>query len=130
MALIGMFGFGVGQDAKQSDRYAAHLRQGGLGLPDKDDYLDAAPERAAHRALYLTHVAAMLRLAGIDQPERRAARVLALETAIAATHASRADTDDVYKTDNEWHRAFRHRHAPDHRHGAHVVRCQPASRYF
>src|SRR6185503_1766861 len=42
---------------------------------------------------------------GFNQPESRAARVLDLETAIAATHASRADTDDVFKTDNTWHRA-------------------------
>jgi len=55
--------------------------------------------------LYRTHIATVLKLAGLDQPDIRAGRVLALEIAIAGTHASRADTDDVYKTDNHWRRA-------------------------
>nr|WP_299856827.1 M13 family metallopeptidase [Sphingomonas bacterium] len=99
-----LWGVWVHQGFHDPHHYAAHVVQGGLGLSDKDDYLDGAPERAAHRALYQAHVANMLRLAGFDRPEARAARVLDLETAIARTHASRADTDDVFKTDNEWRR--------------------------
>jgi predicted metalloendopeptidase len=99
-----LWGVWIHQGFHDSDHYAAHVVQGGLGLSDEDDYLDGAPERAAHRSLYQAHVASMLRLAGFDQPEVRAARVVALETAIARTHASRADTDDVFKTDNEWRR--------------------------
>ncbi len=93
-----LFGVWVHQGFHDPDHYAAHLVQGGLGL-DKDDYLDPA-----RRETYRAHVAKVLTLAGFDQPETRAARVLDLETAIARTHASRADTDDVYKTDNSWHR--------------------------
>lgn len=100
-----LWGLWVHQDFHDPHRYAAHIVQGGLGLADPDDYLGTAPEQAAHRAAYQTHVAEVLRLAGMDQAEERAATVLALETAIARTHASRADTDDVFKTDNGWHRA-------------------------
>lgn len=99
-----LWGLWVHQGFHDADHNAAHIVQGGLGLGDTDDYLDAAPEHAAHLASYQAHVAELLRLAGLDQPETRAARVVALETAIARTHASRADTDDVFKTDNAWRR--------------------------
>jgi len=100
-----LWGVWIHQGFHDPYHYAAHLVQGGLGLAERDDYLDPAPDRSARRSLYRAHIANVLRLAGLDQPEVRAARVLALEIAIAGTHASRADTDDVYKTDNGWHRA-------------------------
>jgi predicted metalloendopeptidase len=98
-----LWGVWIHQGFHDPDHYAAHLVQGGLGLGEPDDYLD--PARAARRDLYRTHIANLLRAAGLDQPEARAGRVLDLEIAIAATHASRADTEDVHKTDNTWVRA-------------------------
>lgn len=101
----GLFGVWIHQGFHDGQHYMPHLVQGGLGLPDREDYLDAGAEKAAAREVYRAHVAAVLRLAGLDQPDVRAARVLALEVAIAGTHASRADTDDVFKTDNTWRRS-------------------------
>lgn len=100
-----LWGLWVHQDFHDARHYAAHIVQGGLGLADRDDYLGSAPEQAARRGLYRTHIAEVLRLAGMDRPEQRAAGVLELEIAIARTHASRADTDDAAKTDNVWRRA-------------------------
>jgi predicted metalloendopeptidase len=100
-----LWGVWIHQGFHDPEHYAAHIVQGGLGLADTADYLDAAIEHAAHRALYRAHIANILRTAGLDQPDLRAGRVLDLEIAIAATHASRADTDDVFKTDNTWTRA-------------------------
>ncbi|MEO5494630.1 MAG: M13 family metallopeptidase [Sphingomonas sp.] len=85
------------------NHYAAHLVQGGLGLADRDAYLDPAAETT--RAAYHARIAAVMNLAGFDRAEERAAGVLDLEIAIARTHAPRADTDDVFKTDNTWRRA-------------------------
>ncbi len=107
-----LWGVWVHQGFHDADHYAAHFVQGGLGLPQREDYLDPAPEHAAHRSLYRAHVANVLRAGGFDQPDARAQRVLDLEVAIAATHASRADTDDVFKTDNTWRRADFVAHAP------------------
>jgi putative endopeptidase len=39
LGVSALFGFSVSQDAKQSDRYAPHLRQGGLGLHHREYYL-------------------------------------------------------------------------------------------
>ncbi|MDB5678823.1 M13 family metallopeptidase [Sphingomonas bacterium] len=99
-----LFGVWIHQGFHDPSRYAAHLVQGGLGLA-ANDYLDSGTAATAHRADYRARIAAVLTLAGFDQPDTRAARVLDLETAIARTHASRADTDDVFKTDNSWRRA-------------------------
>jgi predicted metalloendopeptidase len=90
-------GLWVHQGFTTSDRNLPHLVQGGAAL---DDYTDAAKTGA-----YRARIAGLLKRAGFDAPEERAARVLALEAAIAKTHASRADTDDPKKTDNTWHRA-------------------------
>ena len=35
-----LYGLAIYQDEKNSDRYAVHLYQGGLGLPDRDYYFD------------------------------------------------------------------------------------------
>ena len=35
-----LYGLALYQDEKHSDRYAVHLFQGGLGLPDRDYYTD------------------------------------------------------------------------------------------
>ena len=102
----GVLGAWIHQGFRQADHYAPHLVQGGLGLPDRDDYLDPGAEKAGRRALYQAHVAAVLGLAGLDQPQARAERVVALEVAIATTHAPPDDAADaVFKTDNPWRRA-------------------------
>src|SRR5262249_12851888 len=83
---VGMlFGCFVSPDEKQSTVYAAHLRQGGLGLPERDYYLGATDDSKRIRAGYVEHVATMLRLLG-DSPEaaRQAAEaVLSIETRLA-----------------------------------------------
>jgi predicted metalloendopeptidase len=55
-------------------------------MPDRDDYLDQSPKMAGLRDQYRSHIAAMLKLAGIDDVEIRAARILTLEIQIAQTH--------------------------------------------
>jgi putative endopeptidase len=100
-----LFGVWIHQGFHDPYRYAAHLVQGGLGLADQDTYLDASADAVAKRAAYRARIAGVLKRAGFDRVDDRAAGVLDLEIAIARTHASRADTDDVFKTDNVWHRA-------------------------
>jgi len=98
----GIFGVWVHQGFTESDRYLPHIVQGGLGL-DADAYADSS--KADVRADYRAHVAQILKLAGHANADAEAGDVLTLETAIAASHASRADTDDPVKTNNLWHRA-------------------------
>ncbi len=99
-----VFGSWVNQGFTNSDHYVFHLFQGGLGMPDRDDYIDPSPKMAELRAQYALHIAAMLRLAGIGDPDTRAARILSLETRMAKAHAPDSDAADVFKQNNSWKR--------------------------
>jgi endothelin-converting enzyme/putative endopeptidase len=92
------------QGFSQPDRYLPHIQQGGLGLASREAYLEAAADQAALRARYQAHIAAMLRGLGLSDPQARARRVLALETALARSHATDADTADAVKANNLWRR--------------------------
>ncbi|HEX8812026.1 MAG TPA: M13 family peptidase, partial [Terracidiphilus sp.] len=45
-----IFGVWVNQSFTDSNHYVFHLLQGGLGMPDRDDYIDQSPKMAALRA--------------------------------------------------------------------------------
>ena len=87
----------VDTDSKDSTRYLLHFTQSGLGLPDESYYRE--PAHAAVLAAYPQHIARMLSLVfGGDQAET-AARIVALETKLAAAHwdvVKRRDADLSY----------------------------------
>jgi len=97
LATENLFGLFVTQGLTRPDTTMPYLIQGGLGLPDRDYYLSTAPEMAQIRTAYQAYIAQLLRLAGISEPEVRAARIMALETRMAQAHASIVDTFDPYK---------------------------------
>jgi putative endopeptidase len=99
-----IFGLWVNQGFEDANHNVVHLWQGGLGMPDRADYVDPSPKMAALRSQYQAHIAAILKLAGIPDVETRAARVMSLETAIAQAFAPEADAADVFKQNNPWKR--------------------------
>ena len=99
-----VLGLWVAQDLDTPSKYSPFLLQGGLGIPDRDYYLDPAPRMAEIRTKYRTHISNMLALAGIPDPAATAARVFDLETKIASSHVSREDSEDVLKGNNHWSR--------------------------
>jgi putative endopeptidase len=107
-----VLGLWVAQDLDDPSRYAPFLLQGGLGLPDRDYYLVDSPQMADIRSHYRSHIAAVLKLAGVADAERKADVVYALELRMAKTHSSRAETEDVKRGDNHWSRAQLHSNAP------------------
>jgi putative endopeptidase len=100
-----IFGVWVNQSFTNSDHYVFHLLQGGLGMPDRDTYLDPSPKMAELRAQYEAQIAAILELAGLADSESKAARILALEIRMAQAHAPDSDAADVFKQNNPWKRA-------------------------
>jgi putative endopeptidase len=85
MGVNAMCNLYIFQDEKQSDRFALHLYQGGLGLPNRDYYVDDDARSRMLRPAYVEHVGKIFELLG-DSPERarsNAATVLALETDLA-----------------------------------------------
>jgi len=99
-----IFGLWVNQGFEDASHNVIHLWQGGLGMPDGNDYIDPSPKMAALRAQYQTHIAAVLKLTDIADAETRAARVLSLEIRIARAFAPNADAADVFKQNNPWKR--------------------------
>jgi putative endopeptidase len=88
----------VFDDAKNPERYALYLSQSGTGLPDRDYYL--RDNFKAQKERYQQYVADMLKLAGWTEPEANAAKIVALETQIAAAHWTRAESRNRDKTYN------------------------------
>ena len=87
----------VDTDSKDSTRYLLHISQSGLGLPDESYYRD--PQHAAILAAYPGHIARMLSLVHGGDHGDTAARIVALETKLAAAHwdvVKRRDADLSY----------------------------------
>jgi putative endopeptidase len=85
-------------DIKAPDRYAVYIGQAGLGLPDRDYYLE--PGFAAKKAAYQDYVARMLVMAGWPEPLFSARDVVELETRIAQASWTLAAARDPVKTYN------------------------------
>ena len=97
-----IFGAWVNQSFTDSRHYVFHLMQGGLGLPDRETYLDASAKGNALRNQYASHIAAILKLAGLDDSQARAAKILSLEIRIAQSHAPDSAAADVFTQNNPW----------------------------
>jgi endothelin-converting enzyme/putative endopeptidase len=97
-----IFGLWVAPGFNDSDHYAAYLLQGGIQLPNRDYYLSDTPHTKEIREKYQAHIAKMFTLAGLSDADTRAARVVALEHAIAEKQISLADSEDIHKANNVW----------------------------
>lgn len=100
-----LFGLWIAKGLTDPARNYPYLLQGGLGMPDRAYYVTDDARMTDLRARYQQHIASMLALAGFDHAGDRAERVMALEMAIARTHASREESEVVVKANNRWPRA-------------------------
>ncbi|HEY4002603.1 MAG TPA: M13 family metallopeptidase [Candidatus Xenobia bacterium] len=96
--LAGPFGFGSTQDAKNPTQVIGEAGQGGLGMPNRDYYLNA--DKASVRTAYLAHVEKMLTLAGDDpaKAKQEAQTIMGIETRLAQASSSPTDLRDPSKT--------------------------------
>ena len=91
---IGAF---VNVDAKETDRYITYLTQAGLGMPNRDYYLDE--KFADKRPKYISYIEQALSLAGIDGAAAKAQAIFDVETRMAEVHwepAKRRNRDLTY----------------------------------
>jgi predicted metalloendopeptidase len=86
--------------------------QGGLTFGDRDEYLSKDSRVALQRGRYVQYIARLMKLAGFDRAHERAEPVLALETAIAESHATSRTSAVDRNADNRWSRADFAREAP------------------
>jgi putative endopeptidase len=91
-----VFGFGAGQDFKNSQAVIAQAVQGGLGLPDRDYYTKNDEKSRQTRDEYAKHIARMFELIG-DSSDRAAAEantVIDIETKLAENSSTRVQRRD------------------------------------
>ncbi|MGI8952937.1 MAG: M13 family metallopeptidase [Chitinophagaceae bacterium] len=99
-----LFGFGVGQDDRNVEKYIPYLSQGGTTLPDRDYYLKNDARSKMIRDEYVKYVADMFKLVGDDSvtAKTKATSILNVETALAQAQLSRVELRDPVKTYNKF----------------------------
>ena len=93
-----LFNYGIDVDLKDPKHYAFYIGQGGLGLPDRDYYLN--PNFAAQKTAYQEYVVTLLRLTNWPEPETRAKDVVDFETKVADASWNKTQQRDpiaIYK---------------------------------
>lgn len=87
-----LFGFGGSTDLENSKMIIPWLVQGGLGLPDKDYYLDQKGRTKTIREEYIKHLTKMFQLIDYSKEEaQQAAKVImGIETRLAKASMDRA----------------------------------------
>jgi putative endopeptidase len=99
--LAAPFDGGVMQDFKDSELYAYYMGQAGLGLPNRDYYLEKDNERFQSIVkAYPQYIAQMFSLAGIENGQAKAAAILALETKLAQAQWSSTENRNMEKIYN------------------------------
>lgn len=98
IGVSGLFDFDADSDPGNPQRMIMFTGQSGLGLPDESFYSDE--KYAEIRTKYSDYLIKILALAGIEDADNQAARVLDLETAIAAHHWDRVRNRDMQATYN------------------------------
>src|SRR3989344_4953543 len=87
------------QDMKESTKIALYLGQGGLGLPDRDYYLDTNKKFVEIRNKYVKHIEKMFLLLNPEdkQAEKSAKIIFDLEKRLAKSSMSRTEQRDPNK---------------------------------
>ncbi len=98
-----MFRFGGSPDAKNSEMMIGSLSQGGLGMNDRDYYLNDDDRTKEIRNAYINHLEKMFQLAGIDESASAndAQIILNIETKLAKASMSRLERRDPIATYNK-----------------------------
>ncbi len=94
------FGVAIWADPDDPTVNALRLFQGGLGMGNRDYYLEDTEAFAGYREAYLGYIARLHELAGLPNGEANAQAILDFETALADVHWTREDSRDVTLTYN------------------------------
>ncbi len=98
-----LFNIYVGQDDKNSEKYAIFIYQGGLSLPERSFYFDTDARAVDIRTKFTGHLANMFRRIGYSANEAQAAatRMFDMETSLARASRKLEDTRDPHKNYNK-----------------------------
>ena len=91
----------VALDDRDATRYAVDLNQSGLGMPDRDYYLQDDAKLKQVREAYAQYVEKTLGLAGDKNAAKDAKDIMVLETALAKVQWTKVQNRDPIKTYNK-----------------------------
>ncbi|GEO06572.1 peptidase M13 [Adhaeribacter aerolatus] len=100
--LLVPFSVGVMEDFKNPKQYMLYTWQGGLGLPEREYYFLNDAKSKDTRTKYVAHIEKMLTLAGIADAKAKAAKIMDLETQLAAKHMKKEDTRNIVALYNKY----------------------------
>lgn len=92
----------VTEDFKNPKQYTLMTWQGGLGLPEREYYLQTDAKMVETRTKYVAHIEKMLQLVGLPNPAQSATKIMALETALATKHMKKEETRNTAKLYNKY----------------------------
>lgn len=97
------YGFGVGQDRKNVNKYLVNISQGGTTLSDRDYYLNSDSRSVKIREAYFAYMTTLFKLVGNTEAvaEQKAKTVFTIEKALAEAQMTRLEMRDPYKTYNK-----------------------------
>ena len=96
------FSVAVTEDFKDPKTYTLMTWQGGLGLPEREYYLQDDAKMVEIRTKYVAHIEKMWQLVGLPNGAECAAKVMALETTIASNHMKKEDTRNIAALYNKY----------------------------
>ena len=105
MARLGLnppLGLGVGTDARDATRHVLAVQQGGLGLPDRDDYFRSDDNSRRVLTAYRQHAATLLKAAGAPADAAALDTLLAFEASLAQPALTRVQRRDPFTTYNPY----------------------------
>lgn len=96
------FSVSVMSDFKDPTKHTLITWQGGLGLPEREYYLATDAKMTDIRQKYVAHIEKMFQLTNMPNAAESAAKIMALETALAGQHMRKEDTRDIVKLYNAY----------------------------
>src|SRR5215468_11955573 len=101
----GPAGLYIFPDPADPTKYTVGVTQSGLGMPNRDYYLNKGEHFDTYRSAYKTYVTKIFELAGDGNPSASADAVIALETKLATVQWEPERQRDVKATNNPVDRA-------------------------
>jgi len=96
-----IFGLYGAQDDKNSTMVIATFAQSGLGMGNRDYYLEKDSRSEELRKKYVKHIENMFKIIGVDKPEEAAKGVMAFETELAKISMTNVEQRDPFKVYNK-----------------------------
>ncbi|MEI6141102.1 MAG: M13 family metallopeptidase [Mariniphaga sp.] len=98
-----LFNFYGSTDAKNSSMVIAQLSQSGIGMADRDYYVNDDPRSKDLREKYILYIGKMFKLMGTDEAlsVKNAETIMKMETRLAKASMTRLERRDPHKTYNK-----------------------------